>query len=88
MTESIFELSAFLVEEDVRKPLYIRIEAPSRVPEEISYYCRVHAPSIFAEDKRIYGVDQEQAADLAIKFIRTMLEDKKVTDVNGEPVSW
>jgi hypothetical protein len=86
MTENVFELSAFLQDEGVRKPLYIRIDTPLR--GESDYYCDVHAPAIFSNDKRIYGVDCEQATDLAIKFIGTILEDKKVTDLNGQPVRW
>ena len=88
ITDTGFELNAFLDEESGRKPLHVRIAAPEPVCGEISYYCLVHAPSIFSNDKRIFGIDQEQATELAIKFVRTILEHKPVIDINGRPQSW
>jgi hypothetical protein len=89
MTNNVFELNAFWTDQESRrKPLYVRISAPEPVPGEIDCYCLVHAPSIFREDKRIFGIDQEQAAELAVKFIRSMLEDKHIANINGRPYSW
>jgi hypothetical protein len=83
MTENIFELDGFLEDEEGRKPLCVRVSAPCQVPGETTYYCRVHAPAIFANDKRIFGIDAEQARELAVNFIKSMLAGKKVTDANG-----
>jgi hypothetical protein len=88
MTENIFELSAFIEDHDGRKPLEVQI-APARQAEGgDAYFCRVHAPSIFARDKCIYGVDPEQAATLAIEFIKSILSDKKVISASGQPIQW
>jgi len=85
MTETIFEWNAFLeTEEGGRKPLYVQISGPEPAPEESIYYCLVHAPSIFSNDKRIFGIDREQATDLAINFVKSLLEDKQITDIDGQ----
>jgi hypothetical protein len=80
------EIKAFLDEGGSRKPFYLRISKASRAKANGDYYCRVHAPELFDRDKDIFGIDKEQARELAIQFVTSMLAGKKLVDKNGEEV--
>ena len=88
MSNNVLELDAFIEENGQRKSLYVVVSAPSQVEGEVDYVCRVHAPLLFSQDKRIYGVDPEQAKSLAIGFVRSLLKDERVIDANGRPLRW
>ena len=88
MSSNVLELNAFLEENGQRKSLHIVVSAPSQAEGEDDYFCRVHAPLLFSQDKNIYGLDPEQAKSLAITFIRSLLKDKRVIDANGRPLRW
>lgn len=45
---------------------------PEPDADSIGFSCRVHCPYIFGNDKKIFGVDADQAVELALMFIRTM----------------
>jgi hypothetical protein len=83
MTEYILELRAFLEEDGIRKPLAIKILAPSGTEDEQDYFCIVHAPLLLDQDKKIFGVDRGQASSLSISFIKLLLENKKVSGEDG-----
>ena len=83
---SVYELSAFLEEEGVRKPAYLRISDPAKTEGEDDYYCQVHAPFLFGNDKNIFGENEEQARSLAMDFVKQMLGDRKLIDQDGNPV--
>ncbi len=82
---AIYELIAFLEEEGERVPFYLQISEPQQEGAE-DYYCRVHAPQLFAKDKDIFGVDAEQARSLAMRFVQTLLDDKRLVDENGKAI--
>jgi hypothetical protein len=88
MSNNVFELDAFLEDNEQRKPLRVVVSAPSWAEGEDDHVCRVHAPLLFSQDKRIYGADPEQAKSLAIGFVGSLLKDKRVIDANGHPLRW
>ncbi len=58
-------------------PVYARISEPIRRQSDVEHegcYCFVHCPYLFEDDKRIFGVDAEQALELSIMFIKELLE--------------
>jgi len=61
--------------EDVRVVVF----APEPDPRYGIPSCRIHMPFLFADDKRIAGVDDEQALELAIGFVRQMFGYNDVT---------
>jgi hypothetical protein len=69
------------------EPFLARIEAAkgSAVDtEECS--CVVHAPTLLGEDKEIYGVDADQARQLAVDFLKSMLAGIPLRDKAGNTV--
>jgi len=86
MTENILELHAFLEDDGKRKP-HIRVSIPAKTQGQQDYFCLVHAPLVLGQDRRIFGVDPDQARSLAVGFIKSLLENKKVVDGDGKPVS-
>jgi len=86
MTEYILELHASLEEDGIRKPLAIKILAPSRTEDEQDYFCVVHAPLLLDQDKKIFGVDPGQASALSLRFIKLLLGNKKVLGDDGMPL--
>jgi hypothetical protein len=88
MTENILELNAFLEHDKKREPLHVKILAAERAEGQPDYSCLIHAPLLLDQDKKIYGVDQDQAKFLAIGFVKSLLRNKKVVDGNGTSVNF
>ena len=86
MTKYILELHAFLEEGGIRKPLAVKIRAPSGTEDEQGCFCIVHAPLLLDQDKKIFGVDPGQASSLSVRFIQLLLENKKVLGDDGMPL--
>lgn len=81
-----YEMNAFIEEAGVRKPFHLRISEPNRTPGEDDYFCLVHAPCLFARDKKIFGINEQQAHKLALEFIEQMLGERKLFNANGDPI--
>ncbi len=58
------------------------IYAPEQT-EEGHHFCRVSLPTLFEDQKRIFGVDAEQAEELACIFARDVLGGFDIT-ITGE----
>jgi len=84
--QMIFELDAFLEENGLRKPFQVRISCPSKSAGQNEYFCQVYAPSLFQDEKKIYGVDESQAQTLAMEFIISLIGNRRVVDKNGNPI--
>lgn len=80
------ELNVFIEEGGQKKPFLLVITDPQKVPDADDYFCSIHAPALFKRDKIIYGIDTEQAAELALKFVNDLLLGKKLIDKDGKPV--
>lgn len=81
----MIEIDAF-IDDDEKSPFHLRISSPKKVEKTEDWYCRVHAPSLFKRDKDIFGIDEEQAEQLAIRFVKLLLDGKRLIDNDGEPI--
>ena len=81
-----YVIDAFIKEGKSRKPFHLHVSAPKKTDGEEDYYCLVHAPMLFKNDKIIVGVSEKQARDLALQFVKKILGDKKLIDKNGQDV--
>jgi hypothetical protein len=81
-----FELDAFIAGEGEagRSPFRLRISRPVKSEGSVDWSCLVHAPSLFENDKNIFGVDEEQARALAIEFVKALLCGKRLVNGDGE----
>jgi hypothetical protein len=86
MAAQVLEIDAFLEDDGQLEPLHIKISAPVKTDDQPDYSCLVHAPSLFGQDKKIYGIDRDQAKSLAVAFVRSLLDDKRVVDSNRNPL--
>lgn len=80
------ELDGFLESNNERSRLYVRIYSPEEDQEQQNYFCLVHAPALLNGDKKIYGINSDQARSLARGFIKALLQDKIATDETGTPI--
>lgn len=81
------EIVGFLEADGIREPFLARITEPkASAAGSQEYSCLVHAPALFEKDKKIFGVDADQARELAIQFLKAMLEGKRLTDKAGRPI--
>jgi len=83
---NILEIEGFLEDGAVREPFVAYITAPSCLGKQQEYFCSVDAPALFKKDKRILGINAAQAQELAVQFLESMLEGKRLTDKSGMPV--
>lgn len=79
-------INAFIEDGESRQPFHLRVSEPKKTGGEEDYYCIVHAPALFKSDKKIVGVSEEQAWELAFQFVKQMLGDRKLIDENGRDV--
>jgi hypothetical protein len=83
---NILKIEGFLHDGDIREPFVARISAPKRSGRRQEYSCSIHAPALFKKDKLIFGVDAAQAQELAVQFLKSMLDGKHLTQKNGRRV--
>ncbi len=83
---NVLEIDGFLQEGDVRKPFVAHVTAPKSSGRAQEYSCSVHAPILFGKDKKIFGIDARQAQELAVEFLKSMLDGKHLTDKSGKPI--
>lgn len=78
-------------DDDALTPVFARISEPIRRRSDVEHegcYCVVHCPRLFADDKRIFGVDAEQALERSIMFIKELLEHRRaVIDREDTPTT-
>ena len=68
------------MEKSGKKPFYLKIFEPVKNVDEDDYSCCIHCPSLFKRNKIIFGVNEDQAYELAIEFIKNIVGDKKIVD--------
>lgn len=81
-----YELHAYLERHAVREPFYLRISEPCVSAEGGDFFCLVHAPVLFQDDKKIFGADGRQARELAAQFAKSLLRGRRLTDEAGRPI--
>lgn len=60
--------------EDSPSPVIAQIFSPEKTVGQDDYSCVVRCPDILDNDKRIFGVDADQALELSKIFIKTLWE--------------
>lgn len=68
-------------------PFQLFISEPFET-EHLDYFCRVSIPTLFKNDKLIYGIDKAQAKKLAIEFVSKVIDVTAVVDENGTPIDF
>jgi hypothetical protein len=81
-----FELTGFLKTERGIEPFLARISAPKPSTDSLDYSCTVHAPAVARRDKDIFGATADKARQLALQFLRSLLEGKNLVDKGGRKV--
>lgn len=79
------ELRGFIEGTDgSRTHIFARISEPTQSIGYNDHYCIVHCPHLFDEEKKIFGVDEDQALELSIIFIKKLLDHAGVVLVEEE----
>jgi hypothetical protein len=82
-----FSFEGSLERDGHKEPFVASIEAPKPSAEEADEYtCVVHAPALLGKDREIYGVDPDQARQLAIEFLKSMLAGMALHDKAGKKI--
>ena len=84
----LLKLDVFIEEEGRRMPFSLAIAHPEPTLDAEDYFCSVHAPVLFNGYKKIHGVDAEQSAELAIKFVKDLLSGRQLVDEAGNRVNF
>jgi hypothetical protein len=83
----IFSFEGSLERDGQQQSFVANIEEPNlSSPDGEECVCVIHAPSIFGVDRKIYGVDADQARQLAVDFLKSMLSGFTVRDKSGRSV--
>lgn len=75
-------LDAFIEDGRERVRCEISVSAPIPSPDE-DFYCEVDAPALRVVSKRVFGVDEAQAHELAIKLLVALLGNRRLVDKSG-----
>lgn len=86
MNSASLTFSGIVVGSAGRVPIEIFISEPLAVPGEMEFRCLVRCAQLLRHEVWIAGVDGNQARLLAVEFVRTMLGDARLTDVDGNAV--
>ena len=81
-----YVIDVFIEDKGICNPLRLRVSRPNKTDGEADYYCLVDAPALFKGDKKIFGASEEQARELALQFVKQLLDDRKLIDKNGQYV--
>ena len=83
---TLLEIDGFLETDGAKEPFSARITAPKATGKTREYSCSVHAQVLFKKDKQIFGIDAAQAQALAIQFLKSMLEGRRLVGKDGKPI--
>ena len=80
------ELRGFVEDADGSRTLFhAQISEPKERVGHGYYYSVIHCPYLFGDDKRIAGVDADQALELSIMFVKMLLDYAGVVLLEEEP---
>jgi len=68
-------------------PFHLTISEPEEDQEDC-FFCRINCKFIAKYEKRVFGIDGEQAAELAFDLVGNLLEHKTaiIVDSDGNPL--
>jgi hypothetical protein len=84
--KTAIELQGSIESDGAMKPFTARVFEPTQEGAG-DYSCLVHAPLLFKDDKKIFGADADQALELSVQFLKSMLAGRHLVDENGRPVN-
>ena len=61
--------------EDSSSPVVAQIFSPEKTEGQNDFSCVVRCPDILDNDKRIFGVDADQALEVSEAFVHTLWEN-------------
>jgi hypothetical protein len=85
--QELFTLDAFVLNSGARAPFVAKVLPPEYDSTTDDWACQVEVSPILASTKKIFGLTQQQASDLAFVFLRRILEGHVLVDENGGAVS-
>jgi hypothetical protein len=80
--EKRIDFYGFLLDGSKKTPFHVSVYRPVKSDND-DYFCKIRCEELFRKDKKIFGVDEVQAYELAIEFIVSVLGDRKITDDKG-----
>jgi len=89
LNETVLSFEAFVKGgDDAVVPFSLRVSQPE-YDEGRGFYCLLECSYLGKKPFRIFGVDEEQACELSIGFIRQSMEDQKarLVDAQGREIS-
>ncbi|NIQ01068.1 MAG: hypothetical protein GWM98_12135 [Nitrospinaceae bacterium] len=87
MNSDGYSLQAYYEDRKGRQPFSLTIEGPYETSGSKELYCRIHSPELLGRAFNVYGTDNIQVKELALKFIQFCLQDKKVYDEEGNTLT-
>jgi hypothetical protein len=69
-----------------RREFALRIVGPIHNPESGDYFVELEAPTVLTKTERIFGVDEDQARQLAARYLHSRLEGLSLHDQRGRQV--
>jgi len=84
---SNYYLSAFIDERGQRRPFSLKIEGPYATAEKNDFYCTIASPELLGKEFNVYGGDDQQTRQLALKFVEICLQGKKIFDREGHSLN-
>jgi hypothetical protein len=66
-----------------RDEIRVAISQAMRVADADDYYCTVELSALLKSPKRIFGIDEAQARELAVEFVKSMLSGRRLVDGEG-----
>lgn len=86
MSEWFVNISCFLRTKGRDRSIEIRISEPRPVHGEIEYRCLIQSPVLLLRDTEIAGIDADQARELSVEFVKSMVGDSELVDQDGNSV--
>jgi len=83
----MLEFIGSIEEGEGRSEFVLRVFEPQPNPAGQDYFVELQASPVFAKTERIFGVDETQARELAIRYLTVRLEGRALYDPMGRRVA-
>lgn len=80
------EFTGYLGTGAERRSFVLRLLGPERHEEGGDYFVTIDAPAVLTRVERIFGVDENQARQLAARYLLEHLAGRPIYDTEGRPV--
>lgn len=81
-----FDFVGYLGDGAGRKDFALRVLGPKHNPEGRDYFVELEAPGVLTKTERIFGVDEDQARQLAARYLVSRLQGRLLYDQQGREV--